>query len=231
MRSRHLPVIGTALLLAVVVGGAAAGEYWRLDPTAAPTFDAPVLPPPPPPPDPAPSMLPVPPGTGAGSTPWFLLALLVLAVVLLLLGTAYAVRQMLAGRAEPMPEPMDPDILVSGVHAAAGTIDLPVLVDAVEAALARLDAAGTPTDAVVAAWVLLEEAAAAHGWERHPSQTSTEFTAQLLDVSPAPPEHTATLRGLYQRARFTDHPVTPEHVAQARTALAAIARALDGAPA
>ena len=88
------------------------------------------------------------------------------------------------------------------------------------------DLASIDVDAVVAAWVELEKAAARHGWEREPAQTTTEFTAHLLAVSPAPTHHTTTLRRLYQHARFAHHPVTPHHVATARTALEAIAREL-----
>ncbi|MBE1874914.1 DUF4129 domain-containing protein [Myceligenerans pegani] len=102
--------------------------------------------------------------------------------------------------------------------------------DAVEQALAVVDRArGVPRDAVVAAWVALEDAAAAHGTERDPADTPTEFTAALLAATPAPAADIRTLRALYQRARFTTRPVTDDDVAAARAALAGIARALDRA--
>lgn len=106
------------------------------------------------------------------------------------------------------------------------------LQDAVEEALAVVDRArGVPRDAVVAAWVALEDAAAAHGAQRDPAHTPTEFTTALLAATPAPAGDIRTLRGLYQRARFTTRPVTDDDVTAARTALAGIARALDPADA
>ncbi|WP_170177044.1 DUF4129 domain-containing protein [Myceligenerans xiligouense] len=102
--------------------------------------------------------------------------------------------------------------------------------DAVQDALAHVDrAGGVPRDAVVAAWVALEGAAATRGAERDPAHTPTEFTTALLAATPAPAADIRTLRGLYQRARFTTRPVSDDDVAAARTALAGIARALDPA--
>ncbi|MBL0888931.1 DUF4129 domain-containing protein [Myceligenerans indicum] len=110
----------------------------------------------------------------------------------------------------------DPDLLAEAVR------------DAAERALERVERArGVPRDAVVAAWVALEDAAAEHGSARDPAHTTTEFTTTLLATTSAPATDVATLRGLYQRARFTSRPVTDDDVAAAQAALAAIARALQ----
>lgn len=61
---------------------------------------------------------------------------------------------------------------------------------------------GPPSDAVVAAWLRLEQAAADSGVPRHGHQTPTEFTGALLLRHEVDTTATATLRGLYQRARF-----------------------------
>lgn len=61
---------------------------------------------------------------------------------------------------------------------------------------------GPPGDAVVAAWLRLEEAAAHEGAGREPHQTATEFTAALLARYLTREPALDELRGLYQRARF-----------------------------
>jgi Domain of unknown function (DUF4129) len=57
-------------------------------------------------------------------------------------------------------------------------------------------------DAVVAAWLRLEEAAAHEGAGRAPHQTATEFTTALLSRYAADEAALTQLRELYQRARF-----------------------------
>jgi len=99
--------------------------------------------------------------------------------------------------------------------------------DAVDEALRRLDEAKTPTDAVIAAWLALEQTAARHKLTRDPAQTVTEFTALLLANSAVPPDDTAVLRSLYLRARFSGLPTTSADVQRARAALEHTARALE----
>ncbi|QAY62658.1 DUF4129 domain-containing protein [Xylanimonas allomyrinae] len=225
MRSRAVPAVGALALLALVVVAAAVASPWRLtlpearmSPAEAPS----VLP--------APTLVPPPDPVGGDDstlTAWLVALLWVLLLAAAFLLARSVVRRIVSGR-RPDTQPSEPDRLLGGAVTPGGLVDLPALVDAVDAALARLDDAGTPHDAVVAAWVELERASARHGWERHAFETSTEFTGRLLGVSPAPPEHVATLRRLYQQARFTTHPVTPAQVSRARAALESIARALDG---
>jgi hypothetical protein len=62
--------------------------------------------------------------------------------------------------------------------------------------------AGPPSDAVVAAWLRLEQAAADSGAPRQDHQTPTEFTGDLLVRYEVDTAATSTLRRLYQRARF-----------------------------
>jgi hypothetical protein len=79
-----------------------------------------------------------------------------------------------------------------------------VLLRGARAAVARLRrrAGGPPSDAVQQAWLVLEEAAAESGTARRPDQTSTEFTGAVLAAHDVDPGAMATLRTLYQRARF-----------------------------
>ena len=71
-----------------------------------------------------------------------------------------------------------------------------------------------PRDAVIAAWLALEEAE-----PRKPHQTPTEFTEKLgVDAT--------VLRNLYQRARFGHEDVTAEQAQQAQRELSRIVREL-----
>ncbi|HEX4722241.1 MAG TPA: DUF4129 domain-containing protein [Pseudonocardiaceae bacterium] len=79
-----------------------------------------------------------------------------------------------------------------------------VLLRGARAALLNLRqrAGGPPSDAVQQAWLVLEESAAESGTARRPEQTSTEFTSAVLSEHDVDPGALATLRTLYQRARF-----------------------------
>lgn len=89
-----------------------------------------------------------------------------------------------------------------------------------------------PADAVVAAWVELERAAAGSGVRREPASTATEFTVAVLDATPADRDATRTLLGLYLRARFGTGTLTADDVRAARAALARLEAGLtQGAPA
>lgn len=98
---------------------------------------------------------------------------------------------------EPAVDNSDDGALVPGG-------DLAMLLQGTRSALASLRqrAGGPPGDAVQQAWLALEEAAAESGTKRLPQQTSTEFTAAVLAAHRVDPDALATLRGLYQRARF-----------------------------
>lgn len=90
---------------------------------------------------------------------------------------------------------------------------------------------GPPGDAVCEAWLALEEAAAGCGTARRPDQTPTEFTGAVLAEHDVDPAALATLRGLYQRARFARPGVLTEADAVAAVAaLDRIADTLAGAP-
>lgn len=102
------------------------------------------------------------------------------------------------------------------------------VMDAVQSALQQLDAVVDPTDAVIAAWLALEQAASRHGVTRDPAQTPTEFTASLFQQSAAPPDETVNLRNLYSRVRFSDAPASTSDVRDARRWLGRIASSLDG---
>jgi hypothetical protein len=85
---------------------------------------------------------------------------------------------------------------------------------------------GQASDAVVACWVLLEQAAARVGTPRSAPQTPTEFTVALLAEHHADPDAVDTLLGLYHRARFGSAPLPDEAADKAAQALRRIAGSL-----
>ncbi|MFE7506325.1 DUF4129 domain-containing protein [Promicromonospora sp. NPDC057488] len=214
------------LLVVVAVLGAATATPWTTGTPRLPTVEISQAPPS----QPVASGTPeAPPGqrTESADNRWIVLVLVTLVGLLIAVLLTLAVRKLLDIRREPTDT--DPDTLAAGTSTdiLGDDIDLPELQDAVTRALAHLEGHARPRDAVVAAWVALEEAAERAGTRRDPAQTPTEFTSTVLAATPAPPDATARLRTLYQRARFTDRPVDTTAVTQARTALADIARTLD----
>ncbi|MGC9221063.1 MAG: DUF4129 domain-containing protein [Solirubrobacteraceae bacterium] len=106
----------------------------------------------------------------------------------------------------PMPEPdpqPDPEQLLTGI----------------EAALRTLDVARVPADAVVRAWLGLEQTAEESGVVRAPAETPTEFTGRILKTALADDHALQTLLRLYLRTRFGDHPVSAKDVLEVRAAL------------
>ena len=103
--------------------------------------------------------------------------------------------------------------------------DLPTLRQGVSAARTLLDGERDPTQAIVAAWLALEEAAASAGVTRVPSQTPTEFTLAVLDRTDADDDAAHRLLDLYLRARFSDLPSDGADVQAARACLVTLAAA------
>ena len=92
------------------------------------------------------------------------------------------------------------------------------LAEAVETGLAEIER-GTPSDAVVACWVALEDAAAAAGVARDVSETAAEFTVRVLAVDGVSAGDLITLADLYREARYSTHASTEETRTPARAAL------------
>ncbi|MET7279241.1 DUF4129 domain-containing protein [Kribbella sp. NPDC005582] len=92
------------------------------------------------------------------------------------------------------------------------------LAEAVDTGLAGIDS-GRATDAVIACWVALEEAAASAGVAREPAETPAEFTVRVLGVGGISEPHLIRLGELYREARFSTHGSSEESRAEARAAL------------
>lgn len=102
-------------------------------------------------------------------------------------------------------------------------VDAPTMREGIAQARSILDSDRPPHDAIVLAWLALEHAAVSAGVGRTPAQTPTEFTAVVLDRTPAQREAVEVLRELYSRVRFSDQPVSDADGDAARAAIAAIA--------
>jgi hypothetical protein len=99
-----------------------------------------------------------------------------------------------------------------------------VLLTGIELALQVLDEQREPADAVVRAWLGLEETAEKSGVVRGAAETPTEFTSRILSGAFADDWAIRTLLRLYLRARFGDRPVTSRDVAAVREALQELVR-------
>ena len=213
-----------ALLTLAAVAATLAGSW-------DPPMDEPVieLPPPGPLPEdlPTPRVFELPEEMFGGPVrPWDLtwIGLILLAVVVLwvaYLGLRWLRRHPL----EPIPEAPDDAGTQPGESMTDATAapHLPTLRAGVSTADEELRLARSPADAVIAAWVALEEAAARSGVVRDRAATPTEFTVAVLDSTPADPGATRSLLTLYLRARFGGEYMGPRDVALATEALRALA--------
>ena len=83
----------------------------------------------------------------------------------------------------------------------------------------QLLARGTPANAVIAAWVALEDAVRNAGVRDDDSRTSAELVTSVLRSYRVDRTPLDTLAALYREARFSSHPVAEEQRATARDAL------------
>jgi len=173
-----------------------------------------------------PAEQPPPAPSPIGRAIWTVLAIAVAAVVLALVArwVYRAVKALLATRIALAPARDD---LPVGVGLPGKPLTPQQVKDAVGEAIERLDNAPNPTDAVILAWLALEDAAKRHGMARDPAQTPTEFTAGLLDASAVPRADTVNLRTLYLRTRFSHQAAATNDVEHARAWLLHIARAME----
>lgn len=207
--------VGTLVVLA-----AATGSPWGVTDRFGVFGDGPVLDPPtrlPAPSHPAPSQAPPPlQDSGVGD---LVGPLLWAALVLAVLAVAFWIWRVLPRR----PARTTAASVAGGLGAVAGGPDAPAVQEGVRTAQQLLDTVTDPTDAVLAAWVALEDAAARSGVPRRPADTPTELTSRVLAATEADADAVTTLLGLYHRARFSADGVGPAAVLEARRCLAALA--------
>ncbi|AEI13589.1 DUF4129 domain-containing protein [Cellulomonas gilvus] len=221
--ARRAALVSGALVAVAVLAAALAGP-WRPEQRPGSGIDIGLdLPVPTPPPRPEETAQPI--AEAAGGMPqwvgYALFALLLLILAVLGPRLVRAVRRWAIARRPPLVDDTDPGEVL---HGEVGVLARPALVRGVEAAVLELDRDVPPGDAVVAAWVALEHAAERSGVLREPAQTASEFTLELLDATEADGEASRALLALYLAARFSEHRLTADDVAQARSALDVVAR-------
>lgn len=223
-------VLALLLITVALVAAALAGPW---DPQSRSTSPAPTspreaLPTVPPPPDPLQEKL-----RELDVQPWDLTWLGVVLLALVVGGVGFLLLRWWHNRPPvledegPDEEGPDPGHVVG---APPSQPHLPTLLDGLDDADARLRAPLRPQDAVIAAWVALEEAAGRSGVTRDPAATPTEFTVEVLDRTPADREATRRLLGLYLRARFGEEQTTADDVAAAATAVRTLVDTLAAGP-
>ena len=138
------------------------------------------------------------------------LRLLIVAIVVTVL--FLVVRELWQRRPVPVEEP----------EPGAALETLPeVLLEGAASRMEHLET-GTPTDAIVACWVRLEEEVAAAGLKEDRSRTSSEVVADVLAEHDVDAVALAELASLYREARFSEHALTEAHRALARDALTTV---------
>ena len=148
---------------------------------------------------------------------WAALAAIAVAGILV-----YLVRRMLR-RSRILTEPEDGRVVaVSAATADTRTDDpiAPAVVRGIDRAIALLDEAREPHDAIVRAWLGLQDAAEASGAGRRPSETPGEYTTRIVTRFGTDRDAALTLLDLYQGVRFGGHSVDAGTVELARACLA-----------
>jgi hypothetical protein len=100
--------------------------------------------------------------------------------------------------------------------------DLPTLRRGLALATEVLGTEREPRDAIVRAWIGLQEAAEDSGMRRRSSETPTEFTSRVFAAVRADRHAADTLLSVYLRVRFGSRPATAEDVRIARDAVATL---------
>lgn len=95
----------------------------------------------------------------------------------------------------------------------------PVIRRGIDGALRSIDERAVPTDAIIAAWVGLEESAADAGLARGVSETASEFALRIITRRSGISDAAQHLLRLYERVRFGGYVATEDDRDAARSAL------------
>ena len=226
VRQQPLAAVGTLGALAIVVIAAAATTgSWALQERHYGSLH---WNPRPARPSPVPTLTPGPPQRPGSARAWgilqfdprwigYPLLLLLAAVLAIVLWRVWQRYRRTAGVDAPGAVPGDGVLL-----ATEATPHLPPLLAGVARAQRSLRGAASSEDAIIAAWLAVEQGAQASGVQRHPAQTPTEFTVAVLASTGADPAAIEGLRDLYLRARFSAHPTGSAQIAAAAGHLSAL---------
>ena len=163
-----------------------------------------------------PTAPPVDPGVSAALQ--IVLALL-LAAVLVLLGVWLLRRLLRWLRERRVYARTGVEVSESVAGAPAPEPDVQTIRRGIAAALVQMDADREPSDAIVAAWVGLEESAADAGMLRSPTETAGEFVTRILARDAAAATDIDELLRLYEGVRFGERSIDEADLRIARAAL------------
>ena len=96
--------------------------------------------------------------------------------------------------------------------------------EAVQAAIAALEADTDPRGAVIAAYAAMQRTLAAHGLRRLSSEAPREFLRRVLAANRGAERDATTLTGLFEEARFSTHPISERTRERALSALRSLER-------
>ncbi|AQY01950.1 DUF4129 domain-containing protein [Microbacterium foliorum] len=117
----------------------------------------------------------------------------------------------------------DAAVVASEVDQLASTptadVAVGVMQRGIAGALATIDERATASDAIVAAWIGLEESAADAGVKRAASETPGEFVVRIITLRPGAADDAAALLRLYESVRFGTRVADEHDRASARQAL------------
>lgn len=109
-------------------------------------------------------------------------------------------------------------VMVPGAEPPLDEADEPSLPDALGEG-SRTIGEGDPRNAIVAAWVRLEQAIEGEHFPHRPEETPSELVERALASYHLDREAIGRLAALYREARFSTHPVTEEHREEAADCL------------
>lgn len=106
--------------------------------------------------------------------------------------------------------------------AEASPVQAPMIRRGITAAMQNIDERPEPSDAIVAAWVGLEQSAADAGLVRAVNETPSELTLRILTDRDGIEQQTRSLLALYENVRFGGRRASEADRSRARAALAEI---------
>lgn len=155
------------------------------------------------------------------------IVMLAIAATLLIIGVVRLARRLLAflrDRMRARPEASQVEVETATALSADDPVDAPTVQRGIAAALSSIAEHRDPGDAIVAAWVGLEETAADAGAGRGRAETPAEFTLRILLRRPGIDDPARSLLRLYEQVRFGGRRADEGMRRDAERALSAIER-------
>lgn len=155
------------------------------------------------------------------------LVLLAVALTLLIVGIVRLVQMLVAivrDRMQPEPDAVATEVETATSAAPDDGLDEATVQRGIAAALSSVAGHRDPGDAIIAAWLGLEETAADAGTGRGRAETPAEFTLRILLQRPGIDEPGRRLLALYEQVRFGGRRADEAMRSDAERALSAIER-------